>query len=455
MEKSENKIKKLLKDQKMKFFALTINEKISFIFLRVSILFIIIFAIELIVAWVVPSWSILDMPLIFDSIDSFMDFINVGEFVSQMNPYNHPHYSSYPPLALLFSKLFSFFIPYDKHVMIVRDTVIGGLGYGLFAVSAITALLILFKIYCKRKSINLKTYIIYSIIILSSFPFLFLFIRGNNIIISLIFTVVFMLFYNSESKVKREMALISLAIASALKLYPIVFIVVLFRKKMFWGILRTAVYAVILFFIPFIFFNGGFNNIPLFFENLSSFSKTSLIYHNESFFLITKGFITAFDLLGWPIVIVEIIEIIFKIIFVVAATIGFLYTKKSWHLSAVCFLCLALFPYPSNTYVFIFSVIPLFQFLNDKDKTKKDYFFLIVFLITLMPIQLGFINQRLSRPFWFATNCVLIMISNITMFIVLVVMSFKNMIEKFKNKKPFDIFDLEEDIASIESNIES
>lgn len=140
--------------------------------------------------------------------------------------------------------------------------------------------------------------LIYWIIICLTFgPILHALFRGNTVIASTFFCLVFLGWYNEKSRVKRELALISLGIATAIKIFPFLLGVLLLRKKDWFGGVRAAIYFLIIYFLPFVFLDGNFQNVKPFIENLVKFLDRGLKFDwcNIGF----KSYVAAFYAL-WP-----------------------------------------------------------------------------------------------------------------------------------------------------------
>jgi hypothetical protein len=111
------------------------------------------------------------------------------------------------------------------------------------------------------------------------FPFVFLLHRANVLIYCYMFVLLFLCNYQSSDTKKRELSLVALAAASAIKIYPLVFLALLFLKGRYKDILKTLLYFTALFFLPFLMFEGGFDNIGLFFRNMGYFTGSLLDYN--------------------------------------------------------------------------------------------------------------------------------------------------------------------------------
>lgn len=186
--------------------------------------------------------------------DYFGDFFESMFFSVKEDLYQYGNI--YPPFCYMILYLVSKIYPdakmfYDPYTM--RDTQAGRMIY--ISVIAICLLVIAFCILQVAKAKPWKK-VLTLFSILFTLPMFVLIDRGNILLISLVFSFIFVVFYDSENKVLREIALISLAIASAIKIYPAVLGVLLIKRGNIKVISRTVIYGVFCFFVPFAFFGG-------------------------------------------------------------------------------------------------------------------------------------------------------------------------------------------------------
>ena len=109
----------------------------------------------------------------------------------------------------------------------------------------------------------------------SSPAYVFMLERGNIVILSLLFLMFFVFNYNSENMVIRNLALLSLAIATGLKLYPVFFGLLLLNKKHKKDAVKSIVYGVALFILPFA-VTGGIQNIAKMLQNITDISADTI-----------------------------------------------------------------------------------------------------------------------------------------------------------------------------------
>jgi hypothetical protein len=101
-----------------------------------------------------------------------------------------------------------------------------------------------------------------------SYPMLWVIERGNILIIAILTVSVFMFYYDSSCKWKKEIALICLAISTGIKISPAIFSLLLVLKKDWGALVRLILYMFLLLIVPFFFFKDGLQNLPLMISNI-------------------------------------------------------------------------------------------------------------------------------------------------------------------------------------------
>lgn len=108
--------------------------------------------------------------------------------------------------------------------------------------------------------------------IIFSAPFLAGAIERGNVALSVLILLLFALYYrDSDSKFIREVALIFIAVAASIKIYPAIFGLLYLRERRWKEVFRLMLYGTVLFFIPFV-FTGGTVGLIQYIKNLISFA---------------------------------------------------------------------------------------------------------------------------------------------------------------------------------------
>lgn len=171
--------------------------------------------------------------------DLFADMTNVVGWTSQRDVYNNAMYTPvgdkpYPALNYLIVYFFSRTIdmkPYLENEFFLniywnpRFMII----YLLFVIFTLVAF---YHVVQQAKTGSGKVRAFMAMVVLFSSPMIYTVERGNFVLHSMICVFIFLLYYDSPDKWKRELALICLAIATALKVTPALLgILLLYDKK--------------------------------------------------------------------------------------------------------------------------------------------------------------------------------------------------------------------------------
>lgn len=364
-----------------KFISLKSNNYKKNIFINLTVLIIIVLFISMFFSLnLIKQFYYVEL-----DIDILGDFRNIYYMLFYYsNPYNTGNISidsSYPPFALLlYFPFMIFFVFYN-----ISPAITQFLSQFFFLIIPVTILFLLCRKMLKQKNILLI------ICLFFVYPIVFLFHRANVLIYCFMFVMIFINFYKSEKPVYRELSLLSLAAAAAIKIYPLVFLMLLFNKGRLFDIIKTLFYFLILFFVPFLFFEGGFSNFSYFIKNMSYFSNTYMDYSKikldsysfVSFLqfvsIIFKGKINADSIVN-----ANNILTVFILILVVFSC---LILKHSYKIYALLAILITFVPVVSFVYTQVFFIPAFICFIKTSKKTKSDIYYFILFLIILLPIN--------------------------------------------------------------------
>lgn len=312
-----------------------------------------------------------------DSTDTFMDFFNSIYDAGFENPYLERGVI-YPALTYLYYRLCGAFLPEGYTALQWRDS-----QYGLVLIVISTAAVML-ALYHVLKNEDKKNGLVLKLVLFGTVPFWYAIERGNLILVTLVFLAYFVMNYRSEDEVKREFALISLAISTATKIYPACFGLLLLLDKRYKEALRCAIYGVIAMAAPFFFF-GGSETIGVMLQNIMNTSAAMATwgYGYKLNLDNTFGFtqmVFNIDLPGTQIAK-----------WILLAFMGYVLvaTRKDWQRCMVLCSVMILLPGFSYTYTMIFAAIPLMMFLGEAPKTTTMnllFSSLFVFMFAPMPV---------------------------------------------------------------------
>ena len=347
-----------------------------------------------------------------DGSDTFMDHFN-SVIYNEGDPYEQN--VIYPPLACLLYKYCNLIIPSDDYGSLITDYSVKAqpravkisqsflFQFIIFAVIAILIFLIALTLLKKGEHFEK---LLFSVCVLFSTPFIFMADRGNNILLPVSFTIFFILFKDNERKVLRELALISLAIAVGLKIYPAVFALLLFTDKKYPELLRLIIYCIITTILPFFIFYNGFSSLTKMLTSIAGFSGkrssgenigTQLDFKRVFYFL--YGGLRRFTGVTVSEGMLSIYATLFKYALTFICILGALFSGKCWKKNAL--LCAIIYGFPGScsTYLLLFMIIPIAQFLDEETAgSVKNYFYLAGFILSQVPLIIR--NDGVFNRYW-------------------------------------------------------
>lgn len=169
----------------------------------------------------------------------------------------------FPPLIYLFYHILNLFLPPQTDENIQFEPM-----YFLCAIYLIIGFLA-FAFTVKRffKTTNDNKIFLVIVMITLSSSFVFGIIECANIVfLVLILLLLAIDFRESESKIKQELAMIFIAIAAAIKVYPAIFGLLYIAERKYKKAIRLVIYGLLFFFVPFA-FTGGIESFNLFIDN--------------------------------------------------------------------------------------------------------------------------------------------------------------------------------------------
>ena len=230
---------------------------------KVYIILSLITLISATLALLISNGKLFQILFFIDPDDTGMDFFNSLIEVHTRKPYEQ-FGVIYPPLANLFFYVLCLFVPdslkeswpasHDDSKLIVgthEDVRLLQSTMVLFLMFLIiTLFMIAVMIHSYTKSYLLTFCLLFSAGTLQAIE------RGNVILIAFLLTLYFVKHYQDENKLTSELALIALAGAFGLKLYPCVFGLLLLKEHKWAASARAILYAVLVTILPTFVFEG-------------------------------------------------------------------------------------------------------------------------------------------------------------------------------------------------------
>lgn len=351
--------------------------------------------------------------LFFDRKDIFMDFFNSINDCFEGDPYGKK--CIYPPLTYVIYTIFGKFLPMDMAmeekygIFDVRDTTQGLTVYFIYTLIIVAIMLALIWKFLKGDS---RKKLQFSIMTLMSMPVIYSFDRGNIVWFCMAFLMVYIFTYDSKNKILREIGLISLAIATSIKIYPVVFGLLLLFDKRWAEAKRCIIYGVLIFFVPFLCF-GGFSDFGVLLSNLTKASDFlgsrghgyRLNFHNTAFGIC--------DILKYRGPRIDsTLELMIKVFYVFFIPCIFL-AKERWKKVFLLTAVLVGMPPFSYAYSMVFVIIPLMLFLNENKGKPRDIFYAVCFVFCIAPIgyNLTSVFGDATQPYVYTLNVFLMSVA--------------------------------------------
>ncbi len=246
----------------------------------------------------------------------------------------------------------------------------------------------------RRNNLNIRDELI-SFLLVVSYPAIFCIEKGNFSAISLMLSMLFILFYKAEKRLFRELSLVAIAVSAAITPFTLIFAVLLIDtteiKKSLINFAKPVGYFLALFFLPAIF--TGFGNALTFVKAFVNVDAEGFIAGNMSivnllhFFGITNS------------VIVYAVFILTEAIAILAMfTLPAMWQKTA----AAAYVILNIFSV-SNTVSAIFIFIPLIFLLAEKKHSSKNWVYMFTFAFIVTPFPEWFLYDSARFKAFLAT----------------------------------------------------
>jgi hypothetical protein len=382
-----------------------------------------------------------------DKTDMFMDFFASIQYGSKPYMYN----VIYPPfINMLYALLGHFTIVRDNNDLATR---LSGLmtrssQTGFFVFCFYTSVVYggLVWIINKIKEGNKKEKRVFIFVSLLSLPFLYAFERGNSILPTLLFILVYLKYYSSGNKKLQYLSFFALAMAAGIKIVPAIFGVLLIREKRYRDACICAMIGAFVFFVPFFFTDGNIFNL------LNNIKSTALEFQGYfiddagNYLLMGQG--THVNLFNLSKFLGRIFNRNFiNLSFVCSTgalllgTLGVIINDKidKWKvygiLSGIIILCADF----SAIYNLVYMLIPIMFFLNEEKEIRKiDYCYAVLFALMFVPM----VNMKFGVFKTFFTDVYPMRLStfieSISLFLSVILLIFETYYEMLINRVKLD-----------------
>lgn len=361
--------------------------------------------------------------------DTFMDFFNSIFDSNFDNPYVERQ-NIYPAICFLYYKLCGTVL--TPEVASAFDWRNSRNGLMLVVFVLFLSIFILYKLIKPQVSHSIWDKMFPLLLLTATVPFLYCYERANIILQVALLLFVFIKYQNSENKFLKELGLICLALAAAIKIYPAVFGLLLIKNKQWKEAFRCIIYGAALFFVPFYFYGGISSIITL----LKNATNTGDMFATWGFgYKVNIGntldFMEAF--LGTEFNVLRIVLVAFIGICSICVLI---FSKDMWKVQAALAAVIILIPGFSYTYTLIYMAIPLVTFFYSRSNKKYiDWIYMVLFVCLFAPFSFGGsdpfkLQQQVFYPLGLTT-----LISSFTMIFLLSLLAFDSVYSFFKCKE--------------------
>lgn len=313
---------------------------------------------------------------------SFMDWFSEFMRFNTGNIYVGNDIANYPAFCFLILRVFYTFVPKPNErledVYSIRTMQQTMVPLAVFMVFMIFALYHIIRYEMHNNTKWEREGIAFSILV--SAPFLFVFERGNQIIIALLCTMLYVMLYDSDKRMLRIISYVCLSIAAAIKIYPAIFGILTIEKKRYKESILLIFMGGITFLFPFIFFNG-FEGVIAFINSIFNSFETYSDY----------GFGYDFSIYNLERLIISLLfgyqtsaSDISIIITIIALIVAFVVAQETWQRFAVLTLAFIFLPKFSYIYTVCFLIIPLIYMFKVKCR-KIHFLYLAEFLLIYFP----------------------------------------------------------------------
>lgn len=319
----------------------------------------------------------------------FNDFYNVMIYIADGDPYHNTlnglAQKPYLPISYVIMDLFSGFWHFSgsrsQECLSHPSAVMGCLVFTLIMVSVF-----LHSIFALLKGSNLKLFMV----VLFSYTFIFTIERGNLIFLTVSFVNYFLAYKDSDNKYLRWFAIFCISMAAVLKVFPAIFGLTLLKEKRYREIGFCVIFCLVVAFLPFLYFEHGFDNINQLFVNLQENTKLNTPSYAYPRYGFAPTSFLPMHFLGMTEISMDVVFMIMKVItwlLTVLSLLIFLKEKYSWKTFALISITLIMFPANSAIYNCLYIFPCLFMFLTKDYIEKFDNIYFILFIIILCPLQ--------------------------------------------------------------------
>lgn len=293
---------------------------------------------------------------------AMLDYFRHIFFASDLTKvYEYGFEASFPPLAYLFYHLIGEASIADMSTVAWYDGM-PALPYQIiiFVMYTIFGVMLIYGAIDEMCITKKAKYSLFLSVLCSTPMFMGAIERGNLALYVAGMMMFAVLWRNSGNRIKKELALVLIAVAAGLKIYP-AFLGILYLKEKRWGeAARLVLYGIICFFLPFV-LCGGIHGMQLFLNNIFVMNTESYAYRVQFF----QGLLGFWGIYG-------INAQILNYIFLLSLFILIFISKSDIRIMTYLAASMAFFPSGAFRYTLIYFLLPLlFLFVGNDSKVNR------------------------------------------------------------------------------------
>ena len=210
--------------------------------------------------------------------------------------------------------------------------------------------------------------------------------RGTWVLLTAGLVAGFLYCYRSPRPGRQRLGLTLLCLAAALKIYPALFGLLLLRKRDYRGIAFCVVLTALLGFVPLLFFEHGFGNLPRLFANLAEYLEKYRWAPYEHWRQFAQLVLHWSPEAGGRLA--DAVRGLFLLLIGTATAAGFFRPRTEWQLPLAIAAANCLLPRGAMSYTQLYLLPVLALFLSRNSGRRGDYWYAVGFVLLLMPLQL-------------------------------------------------------------------
>jgi hypothetical protein len=310
----------------------------------------------------------------------FIDFIVSHTAATGLNPY---------------SDMFSAYFPFTYVFLYAFTPLASAVAYSILVAGGLALLSVAIWKHLPDTGVTDRIFTVF-ILVVMSYPVLFTFDRGNIEFIVCAFLGCFVVFY---SKGRDTAATVFLASAIAMKAFPVVFAILFVLDRKWRQLFLTAFYVILLTLLSSALFKGGISATISGLQNSLVFYKQNCLdsfaglQHNSSmyipFHLTLYSPITGQDISKYyPFLAIPV--------FICSYVYLELVENEYWKKIAILTFIIILLPKVSFDYKLLYIYLPLLLFLKERNHSKYDGIYALLFGLLLIPKDYYYFNPYIN-----------------------------------------------------------